>query len=591
MSTVGGRIIAGFAVSLLILAAVVTVSAWSQREHRSGIVKMQHDAATVSSLQDAKMNGAIGFALVQHYVISGDQTLVPLARSSEVRAMERLAEAHTLEEVERNEELLAGIGEVMAEAASMFDTLDEAIALRRSGDLPGARAALVAALSQALQLEVKHDRLAEMEQTEVAALGAEADRTGDLALRLLILSGATGAVLGLAVSAFIARSILRPLRALESAALAVRDGDLNVRVTPAGPRELAHLGESLNQMITKERERTEQLRLANEELRERNRQLLDARLQAATDALTGLANHRTFHERIRGSLNPHHRVGLIMLDIDDFKQVNDSLGHLAGDQVLRDLAATVTGLVRAENVYRYGGDEFAILLPEVNCHEAAAIGERLRRAVEKRLKARKVTISLGVACFPYTAKSGEELIYGADAAMYWAKSGGKNRVGEWHDLLNTQEGPAKPWYLSERRIKNSDVVTALTGALAAKDPQTSAHTQRCAWYALQLATELGLAPQERPVVRMAALLHDIGKLAIPDELLFKPSPLTDEEWEVMKGHPTAALRILGQVRAINDASPAILHHHEDFDGSGYPDGLAGRDIPIASSLSRTPSTP
>jgi len=342
--------------------------------------------------------------------------------------------------------------------------------------------------------------------------------------------------------------------------------------------------------ISERKQAEEALHLANEELRQRHRQLLDARAQAATDALTGLPNHRAFHERIRAEVAQAQKnrtgIGLIMLDIDVFKRVNDSLGHLSGDQLLRDLALTLAGVVRREDAYRYGGDEFAVLLPGVDRRKAMKIAERLRCAVVKRTarNGAKVTASLGVAFFPDTAGSAEELIYGADAAMYWAKSAGKNRVGDWSELLNRRAVGTVPWYAADGAVKAPDVVAALVAALAAKDPATLAHTERCSWYSARLAEELGLDRRETSIVRLSSLLHDIGKLAVPDEVLFKPGPLNEAEWVQMRQHPVTALNILGHVRSIADATPAILHHHEQFDGSGYPDGLAGDDIPIASRI-------
>jgi diguanylate cyclase (GGDEF)-like protein/PAS domain S-box-containing protein len=352
-------------------------------------------------------------------------------------------------------------------------------------------------------------------------------------------------------------------------------------------REIEALNRSLEAKV---RERTEELRLANEKLQERNRQLLDARAQAATDSLTGLWNHRAFHERIRKEVRLAQEtgspLGVIMMDIDDFKRINDSYGHLAGDQMLRELAVTITEVTKREDTYRYGGDEFALLLPSVESQGVSEIAERLRRAVERRTNGEgdRVTVSLGVASFPDSAASAEELIYGADAAMYWAKSGGKNRVAGWDKLLRDRADADPLPYRIERGARAPDTVAALAAALSAKDPITAAHTERCSWYTTKLAQELGLPEEQTSVARLASLLHDIGKLAVPDEVLLKPGPLNEEEWDQMKQHPAAALHVLGQIRAIADAAPAVLHHHEHFDGSGYPDGLAGEDIPIASRI-------
>ncbi|MDO8612143.1 MAG: PAS domain S-box protein, partial [Dehalococcoidia bacterium] len=349
--------------------------------------------------------------------------------------------------------------------------------------------------------------------------------------------------------------------------------------------------EALNRSLERKvKERTRELRLANRELQQRNRQLLTARAQAVTDALTGLHNHRAFQERVRDEFSRAHvngtEIGLIMMDIDGFKSVNDSLGHLAGDRILRRLARTLARAVPQDDAYRYGGDEFAVLLPGASCGETMALAEQLRRSAERHVNGsgEKVTVSLGVACYPDTASSAEELIYGSDAAMYWAKSAGKNCVGDWSNLVRHRAEGVLPWYAADRAIRAPDTVSALVAALAAKDPATASHTERCSWYAARLAEELGLGERDTSIVRLSSLLHDIGKLAVPDYVLFKPGPLDDHEWTLMRQHPVTALHILGQIRSVADATPAILHHHEHFDGSGYPDGLAGDRIPIASRI-------
>ena len=139
-------------------------------------------------------------------------------------------------------------------------------------------------------------------------------------------------------------------------------------------------------------------------------------------------------------------------------------------------------------------------------------------------------------------------------------------------------------YPAERGVKVPGVITALVAALAARDPNTAAHTTRCSRYALKLAEELGLAEEEKSAIWTSSLLHDLGKLAVPDRVLFKPGPLTEKEWMLMRRHPVTARDILAQVRGISRAIPTILHHHEHFDGSGYPQGLAGDDIPTASRI-------
>jgi diguanylate cyclase (GGDEF)-like protein len=190
------------------------------------------------------------------------------------------------------------------------------------------------------------------------------------------------------------------------------------------------------------------LHYSERELRSKNQQLIDARAQAATDGLTDLQNHRAFQQRIRttvGQMEEASRViSLVMLDIDDFKPVNDTCGHMAGDEVLKEVARAVEAVAGKDNVYRYGGDEFAVVLLGADEGTAYLTAANLQRKVSERLASQPtpisdVTISLGVACYPLSVNSVEELIYGADAAMYWAKSQGKNRIGKWAALTGNGE--------------------------------------------------------------------------------------------------------------------------------------------------------
>jgi diguanylate cyclase len=302
--------------------------------------------------------------------------------------------------------------------------------------------------------------MANRELVEVARLQQEADSAGSTAMTLIIVSGVLGAVLALSVAVFVAQAIIRPISKLEDTALAVALGDMKARAPVAGLRELKRLAESLNLMTATARQRTEELRLSNEELRERNRQLLDARYQASTDPLTGLLNHRSFHEQIRevvsDRLQHGGEVSLIMVDIDNFKRVNDSLGHMAGDHVLREIGATITEIVGEQHAFRYGGDEFSILLPDKGRSETFNIADRLLKAVKTRVRgedAGRATISLGLACFPDMARSAEELLYRADMALNWAKSQGKNRIGGW-DQLAEDVAPGTPHLTVLRGSRN-----------------------------------------------------------------------------------------------------------------------------------------
>ncbi|MEK7247622.1 MAG: diguanylate cyclase, partial [Chloroflexota bacterium] len=352
------------------------------------------------------------------------------------------------------------------------------------------------------------------------------------------------------------------------------------------PREFAHLGSVLNEMMSAIEVRTGDLREANRKLRSQNKELADVRIQAATDPLTGLGNHRSFHKTLRDeaafAASQGAPLGLIIIDLDGFKEVNDSLGHLAGDQLLREVAVALTRVVDRDRTYRYGGDELSVILPGDDQATTVETAERLKGAIlGVSAPGHGITASFGVACFPESASTSEELVYRADTAMYWAKSAGKNRVSSWSDVAGSVGASARQ--ANERR-RPSDVVTSLCMVLAAKDASWRERAERCAAYAGELARTLGLSDTDATAVRLAALTHDVGVLATPDEVLQKPGPLTEAEMALVKRHPVDGANMLTHTTAAGLAEAAVRHHHERFDGSGYPDGLSAETIPIAARI-------
>jgi len=589
LSSVRGRIIIGFGLLVLILAIVASGSAWQVRSHQTYLNALESHSRTATLLQEAEAQGGIAALSLQRYVIAENAALPPGVQLASDVQKHAAASVNALTDAAAQQGV-ADLTDIAVTGASLSRGASEVIALRQAGDAEGSAAAIEKLVPVFYNFRVQLEEATALEIQEVANLRSKADQAGAIALWLLIISGAAGAFIGLAASILIARSIINPLSSLEETAIAVSEGDLSARAPATGPRELAHLGSVLNHMMSRVETHTEELRRANQELEDRHRQLTDARTQAATDPLTGLGNHRAFHKRIRdeiaGAEDTGVGIGLILFDIDNFKGFNDSLGHLAGDEILRSLAVALHGAIKREDAYRYGGDEFAVLMPAADLKGSVRAAERLRLAVEKMSTGdgQKLTVSLGVASFPDMAASAEELIYRADMAMYWAKSTGKNRVGDWDGLLSRRTDGSVPADFGNRDGKVRDAVVSLVSALAAKDPVTRDHTERCSWYTAELAAELGLGEEEASVVRLASLLHDIGKLVVPVEVLCKPGPLTEEEWIQMRQHPTTALHILSPIDSTADAVPAILHHHEHFDGSGYPGGLAGDDIPMASRI-------
>jgi diguanylate cyclase (GGDEF)-like protein len=436
-------ILAGFGALIVILAVCVIGAVVTVRHYQSTTAEMLVRSNIATELQTTQAQGGNAALLIQRYVYTGDETLIQDTQSSAAASTSAMARASQLEREAAPNDVatVQAMADVAATSQSLTSTALQIIQLRQSGKADEAEALMESIVPVFRDMRIQLGDLATNEVQQVNDLQAQSDSAGNLAMTLLVFSGIIGSMLALMVAFFVARAIMRPLGRLEETALAVALGDMRARAPVHGPRELKRLAESLNLMTSTARQRTEELRLSNEELRERNRQLLDARYQAATDPLTGLLNHRSFHESLREVVARRLRdggsVSVIMIDIDNFKRVNDSLGHMAGDHVLRTISSTICDVVGDQHSHRYGGDEFAILLPDIGRSEAFSIADRLLKAVKTRVRSEdggKATISLGVASFPDMATSAEELLYRSDMALNWAKARGKNRIGGWDQV-------------------------------------------------------------------------------------------------------------------------------------------------------------
>jgi len=437
--SVRSAVIAGFGLLVLILIAVVAGSTWLVKEYQTDTAIMEEKADTALLLQGAESYVGTAGVMLQRYAVDGDPAWLPEITASAEGATRNLDMARAREASENDTEDLARLDEIDVQGDTLRTGLEQVVLVRAGGDAAVAMATLGTMVEPFRQFQATLRAAAEDELAEMAAVQADVHRTGNLAFWLLVISGVTGITVGAAISALIARSIVRPLSSLEATALTASTGDMTVRSQASGPRELSRVGEAMNHMMATVQERTEELRLSNEELRERNRQLLEARAQAASDPLTGLLNHRKFHQRVQEIIAEAESngefVGLIMLDVDNFKQVNDALGHVKGDEVLRELASTIAEVAGQDNGYRYGGDEFSILLRGSDHGETGRMAKRVLDAVAKTMIGENVTVSLGVAAYPEMAANAQELVYRADMALNWAKSSGKNQVGDWHTLI------------------------------------------------------------------------------------------------------------------------------------------------------------
>jgi diguanylate cyclase (GGDEF)-like protein/putative nucleotidyltransferase with HDIG domain len=441
------------------------------------------------------------------------------------------------------------------------------------------------------------------------------------------------------------------------------------------------------------------------------RRALDAsrlRAEAAVDVKTGLFNARHFGLALESELARSKRLrkplSLLMADLDLLREVNNSHGHLAGDAVLAGVARVLRGALRPYDIgARFGGEEFAVLLPETGTQDALEVAERIRKGVAASQfvptdagAAPRVTISIGVAVFPDDASDAQKLLHRADLAVYRAKLQGRNRVhAAGDDPLTNQSplrvaggDPAPPppelltrptsglrerlpsqsrialwvvprlaaigvaamvlglvsgvprWILAVEAVtlvpvlvvrrsaapvshetetavraqalraqevwraaanvheRNQSVeklnrtllenstaaMETLTAVVDARDTHTAGHSRRVQQISLAIGRELELSRAEMDVLATAALFHDLGKLSVPEAILLKPARLETHEWRIVQRHPSEGARLLERLGFLSDALPAIRHHHERYDGSGYPDGLHGEDIPLGARI-------
>jgi diguanylate cyclase (GGDEF)-like protein/PAS domain S-box-containing protein/putative nucleotidyltransferase with HDIG domain len=326
-----------------------------------------------------------------------------------------------------------------------------------------------------------------------------------------------------------------------------------------------------------------------EEARRTRESLAAAEELAAIDALTGLANHRTFHDRLRIELERARRHGrglsLVLMDLDHFKQVNDRYGHQVGDRVLRHAARVFEEETRTgELVARVGGEEFAMILPEADGEEAFRAAERVRRAVGAATfpEVGHMTMSAGVCDLPH-AGDADTLYRLADGALYWAKHSGRDMVLRYTpDMVRSRPAPARTdddvTDAAAERRQALVSMRLLARVVDAKDPSTRRHSERVADLAAEIAVKLAWPSARVAALREAALLHDVGKIGVPEDLLTAPRPLTDAEEAQMREHVDIGTRILAEALSAEQVS-WVRGHHERWDGNGYPDGLLAEECP------------
>ncbi len=307
---------------------------------------------------------------------------------------------------------------------------------------------------------------------------------------------------------------------------------------------------------------------------------------AETDGLTLLRNHRSFHTDLREALEAGTDEGLALalIDIDDFKSINDRYGHPVGDQVLQMLSDILQEEYGSDCTYRIGGEEFALVMPGADEEGAYAQLERLHAKLWGAVSphGESITVSVGIATHPHMATGRDELLRVADSALYWAKDHGKNRSCVYSPNVVRIFTPEELAETAERHARLR-AAESLIRVVDAKDVYAGAHSQSVSRLVVGIARAMDMDDETVEQVRLAGLLHDLGKIAIPDRILQKPGKLDADEMRMMREHAELGYRLLEGL-GVSPVDRWIRHHHEWWDGSGYPLGLAGEDIPLGSRI-------
>ena len=366
----------------------------------------------------------------------------------------------------------------------------------------------------------------------------------------------------------VARGLTRPVTSLTEAAVRLAGGDLQARAHVSGRDEIGTLCTTFNTM--------------GEELAARDQRLGEALAEltriSRTDSLTGLANHGAIHELLATEVDRCRRYRrpfcIVAMDMDDFKLLNDAHGHPTGDDVLRMVATRLREQCRVTDIVgRTGGDEFLIIMPETRPDQAIAVTERLREALAERPFAAPdgtnipVRLSFGIAVHDGGDTHANELIAEADANLYASKRRGGDTITSGAEP-DSDETPGA-----------FGMLDSLVTAVDNKDRYTRRHSEEVTRHALDLGVALGLSEDSQRILRVAGLLHDVGKIGVPDRILRKPGKLTGDEFEIVKQHAGLGEMIINAIPDLEEIRTAVVSHHERYDGRGYPNLLKGMEIP------------
>ena len=525
---------------LVLVVGVAALATWRDQHTKEAARSVDHHSAVAAAMDDARAQTSLMAAQIAASIFSEDAAPAAALYHQAVEAID--------EDMTSAKAGLSAMGE-MDELAALNAADSEMDQLMQDPDV----VALVTSLNSGDKTELGRQyysqiwpgvervmahlqQLAGGERSKLAAEQAAASRVSDHTFGLLT---------GVSLLAF-----------LGGAAMLIRLVPLVVRPLSVG---------GLNKMAS-QRIRVEQA----------------LKRQAATDRLTGLRSHRSLHEELAKEVERSLRYGrpvtLMMMDIDGFRLFNDTYGYQEGDRVLKQVAKVLERESRSNDIVgRYGGDEFMAILPEIGRDEGVSCANRLFEAlsherVQPRLgKSVPLVLSVGIAVCPGDSRHREELIAYADASLTEAKQVSGNA------LVVAQREPGE---IITRERSPFGILDALVRAVDRKDRYTRRHSQQNAEFAVALGKRMGLTEGVVSALRIAGLLHDVGKIGVPDDILKKPGPLSDEERALMREHVVLSNLIVHGIPNLEDVSDAVYCHHERWDGMGYPRGLKGEEIPL-----------
>jgi len=311
--------------------------------------------------------------------------------------------------------------------------------------------------------------------------------------------------------------------------------------------------------------------------------------EARMDGLTSIYNRRYFTSTFEKLFeeNKHANITLVLINFDDFKLYNELYGSDDGDRILIRFAEILREVIGSHGVVgRYGGKEFSVCLPLCSAQEAELLVQEIRTRLEQELSASSertkkfLTFSAGICSYPVSAATSTQMFTYANMAVYASKKSGKNRTIVYSQMHQGETGTLSFASMEALAQEYAPTIYALTAAIDAKDHYTFNHSKNVSYLATQLARAVGLDNEHVEMIRQAGLLHDIGKISIPESILAKTSRLTAEEYEIIKSHVENAISMIRHLPSLDYVIPIAISHHERYDGMGYPRGLAGEDIPV-----------